>query len=122
MQAPRLRSMFRNVSTDPRRFEFKSRHLPDLDSKWTERKERIEAELAGDDGKGGGSQRPIRLRKPGLTNEGRSAQRRSQIKGARYAMLRAALIAVVLVWMAWKGIQWVETSDFSGVLKWMEDA
>jgi len=27
-----------------------------------------------------------------------------------------------LVWMAWKGIQWVETSDFSGVLKWMEDA
>jgi hypothetical protein len=36
--------------------------------------------------------------------------------------LRAALIASALVWLAWKGIQWIETSDFSGVLKWMENA
>jgi hypothetical protein len=122
MQAPRLRSMFRNVRTEPRRFEFKSRHLPDLDTKWTERKERIVAELVNDGRVVGVGQRPIRFRKSGHPNEGRSAQRRSQIKGARYAMLRAAMIAAVLVWMAWKGIQWVETSDFSGILKWMEDA
>jgi len=106
--------MFRNVRTEPRRFEFKSRHLPDLDAKWAERKERVEAELEPEEGEHASSQRPIRF--------GKSSQRRNQIKGARYAMLRAAMIAAVLVWLAWKGIQWVETSDFSGVLKWMEDA
>jgi hypothetical protein len=37
-------------------------------------------------------------------------------------MLRSALIAVGLVWLAWKGLQWVEKSDFSDVLKWMENA
>ena len=36
--------MFRNVRSEPRRFQFRSRHLPDLDTKWAERKERIEAE------------------------------------------------------------------------------
>ena len=120
MQAPRLRSMFRNVRTEPRRFEFKSRHLPDLDAKWAERKDRVQAELAREDGVDVSSQRPIRF---GKTSQlGKTSQRRNQIKGARYAMLRAAMIAAVLVWLAWKGIQWVETSDFSGVLKWMEDA
>ena len=37
-------------------------------------------------------------------------------------MLRAVVIAAGLVWLAWRGMLWVETSDFSDVLKWMEDA
>lgn len=115
--------MFRNVQTEPRRFEFRSRHLPELDEKWAERKERVESEVAGVQGAVAPEvgQRSIRFRKGAATST-RSDQRQRQITGARYAMLRAALIAGVLVWMAWKGIQWVETSDFSGVLKWIEDA
>ena len=110
--------MFRNVRTEPRQFQFKSRHLPELDPKWSERKKRTESEVKA-------AARPIRFRSSRLASEGDSSwkeRRQAQIKGARYAMLRAAVIAGGLLWLAWKGVIWVETSDFSDVLKWMEDA
>lgn len=122
MQAPRLRSMFRNVRTEPRRFEFKSRHLPELDEKWQERKARVEQHISAEE-EGCSVPRTIRFRSNGGTNGNkRSEQRLQQIAGARWSMLRAAFIAAVLIWLAWKGIQWVERSDFSRVLKWMENA
>lgn len=120
--------MFRNVRTEPRRFQFRSRHLPDLDPEWAERKERIEAEVAGEQDPEASTARPIRFRssrRKAETAEGTSEwkeRRQAQILGARYAMLRAVVIAAGLVWLAWRGMVWVETSDFSDVLKWMEDA
>ena len=120
--------MFRNVRTEPRRFQFRSRHLPDLDPEWAERKERIEAEVAGEQDPEASTARPIRFRSSRTkaeTAEGASEwkeRRQAQILGARYAMLRAVVIAAGLVWLAWRGMVWVETSDFSDVLKWMEDA
>jgi len=112
--------MFRNVRVEPRKFTFRSRHLPELDGTWMERKERIEQELQGVEGP---THRPIRLRKSAPTAASdRLERRQAQIQSSKWAMLRAALIAVGLVWLAWKGLQWVEQSDFSGVLKWMEDA
>ena len=123
MQAPRLRSMFRNVRTEPRRFQFRSRHLPDLDLKWTERKERVEAEVSAA-GSEDPSKRPLRFRSRrfGAPSPEWQERRSAQVRGARYAMLRAAVIAGGLLWLAWRGMVWVETSDFSDVLKWMEDA
>jgi hypothetical protein len=122
MQAPRLKSMFRNVRTAPRRFEFKSRHLPELDEKWQERKTRVEQHLSAEED-GASEPRTIRFRSKGSASSNeRSEQRLQQIAGARWSMLRAGLIAAVLIWLAWKGIQWVEQSDFSRVLKWMENA
>lgn len=133
MQAPRLRSMFRNVRTEPKRFEFKSRHLPDLDPKWETRKQQVEAEVAMESGESldgaEGVKRKIRFgqnNRRGI-NHGKGETvsenpRQAAIKSARFAMLRATLIAVVLIWLAWKGIQWVEQSDFSEVLKWIENA
>ena len=122
MQAPRLKSMFRNVRTSPRRFEFKSRHLSDLDEKWQERKQRIEQEVsAGENGER--EPRTIRFRSRTVDSpRDRSDVRVAQIAGARWSMVRAAIIAAALIWLAWKGIQWVEQSYFSHVLKWMEDA
>ena len=122
MQAPRLKSMFRNVRIEPRRFEFKSRHLPDLDEKWHERKARVEQDVSTD-----ASDKPlarsIRFRSKGSgTSDQRLEQRQQQIAGARWSMMRAGLIAIGLIWLAWKGIQWVEQSDFSRLLKWMENA
>ena len=116
--------MFRNVRTEPRQFQFRSRHLPDLDPKWTERKERVEAEVAAAAGSEDPTVRPIRFRshRSGSATPEWKERRSAQIRGARYAMLRAAVIAVGLLWLAWKGMLWVETSDFSNVLKWMEDA
>lgn len=120
--------MFRNVRTEPRRFQFRSRHLPDLDSKWAKRKERIEAEVVGEQDSDAAPVRPIRFRSTRTKVETTEAasewkeRRQAQILGARYAMLRAIVIAAGLVWLAWRGMVWVETSDFSDVLKWMEDA
>lgn len=116
--------MFRNVRTEPRQFQFRSRHLPDLDPKWTERKERVEAEVGSATDLEDPTARPIRFhsRRPGATAPEWKERRSVQIRGARYAMLRAAVIAGGLLWLAWKGMLWVETSDFSDVLKWMEDA
>jgi hypothetical protein len=120
--------MFRNVRTEPRRFQFRSRHLPDLDPKWAERKERIEAEVVGEQNSDAAPARPIRFRSSRTNVETAEAaskwkeRRHAQILGARYAMLRAIVIAAGLVWLAWRGMVWVETSDFSDVLKWMEDA
>lgn len=120
--------MFRNVRTEPRRFQFRSRHLPDLDPKWAERKERIETEVAGGQDPDAAPARPIRFRSSltqAETAESASEwkeRRQAQILGARYAMLRAVVIAAGLVWLAWRGMVWVENSDFSDVLKWMEDA
>ncbi|MBL6866063.1 MAG: hypothetical protein ISQ97_03090 [Flavobacteriales bacterium] len=122
MQAPRLKSMFRNVRTTPRRFDFKSRHLPELDEEWQARKSRVEQEVSVSND-GDANRREIRFRSPRKATSGqRTEQRHQQIAGARRAMLRAALIALALIWLAWKGIQWVEQSDFSRVLKWMENA
>ena len=117
--------MFRNVRTEPRQFQFKSRHLPELDPKWAERKERIEAEVQAEHHPEAAAGRPIRFRNSRTASAGDSSwreRRQAQVKGARYAMLRAAVIAAGLLWLAWKGVIWVETSDFSDVLKWMEDA
>ena len=120
--------MFRNVRTEPRRFQFRSRHRSDLDPKWTERRERIEAQVAGAEASDEAPARPIRFRSNRTKSElmdGTSEwkeRRLAQIVGARYAMLRAVVIAAGLVWLAWRGMVWVETSDFSEVLKWMENA
>lgn len=118
--------MFRNVKTEPRRFQFRSRHLSELDEKWLERKRRAEAEVgesdsAPNDGTSPNS-RPISFRAGRGGAVAWKERRVQQIRGARWAMLRAGVIAVGLIWLAWKGIQWVEQSDFSGVLKWMENA
>jgi len=48
--------------------------------------------------------------------EERRLRRESSIRDARKAMIRALIIAILLVWAAWEGLKWVEASDFGGVL------
>lgn len=124
MEAPRLRSMFRNVRTDPKRFEFKSRHLPDVKVEWQERKQRIEQEVLGVEPEQGPAQ--IRFRKSRASTssatEDRRARRLASIRDARRSMFRAVVIAAVLVFAAWEGLKWVEASDFGGVLDFLKQA
>ena len=100
--------MFRNVRTEPRRFQFRSRHLPDLDPKWAERKERIEAEVAGSKTPTPHPHGPFgfvpaaprrRLRK--APPNGRNGGKRHPRSAVRHA--RAVVIAAGLVWLAWRG-------------------
>jgi hypothetical protein len=117
MEAPKLRSMFRNVRTEPRRFAFKSRHLPDVREEWVERKRRVEAEVLG--GAMDGAERGISFRR-GKGDEvlsDRADRRRMAIRGARRAAVRAALIGVFLCWLAYQAIIWLEGSEFANMMK-----
>lgn len=102
--------MFRNVRTEPRRFQFRSRHLPDLDPKWAERKERIEAEVAGEQDPDAAPARPIRFRSSrtkaetaeGARNGRNGAKRRSSERGTPCFAPWSSRPD----WSGWRGVAW----------------
>ena len=116
MKAPKLRGPFRNVRTEPRSFVFKSRHLPDSRPEWEERKRRVEEEVNG----ASEGPRPIKFRQGGRDSEGRAARRAASIQASRMAALRAAGVAVVLVYLTYRAILWVESHDYGQFLHFMQ--
>ena len=117
MKAPKLRGPFRNVRTEPRTFKFKSRHLPDERPEWEERKRRVEEDLFG---ASEDVPRPIRFHQGGKSSEGRAARRAESVQASRMAALRAAGIALVLVYLTYRAILWIETQDYGGFLHFMK--
>ena len=115
MKAPKLRGPFRNVRTEPRTFDFKSRHLPDSRPEWEARKRRVEEEVHG----ASEAPRPIKFRQGGRNAEGRAARRAASILASRMAALRAAGVAVVLVYLTYRAILWVEGQDYGQFLQFM---
>ena len=115
MKAPKLRGPFRNVRTEPRTFDFKSRHLPDSRPEWEARKRRVEEEVHG----ASEAPRPIKFRQGGRNTEGRAARRAASIRASRMAALRAAGVAVVLVYLTYRAILWVEGQDYGKFLQFM---
>ena len=115
MKAPKLRGPFRNVRTEPRTFTFKSRHLPDSRPEWEERKRRGEEEVEG----ASDAPRPIKFRQGGRSAEGRAARRAASIRASRMAALRAGGVALVLVYLTYRAILWVETQDYGQFLNFM---
>ena len=115
MKAPKLRGPFRNVRTEPRTFAFKSRHLPETRPEWEERKRRVEEEVNGtSDGP-----RAIKFKQGGKRAEGRLARRAEAVRAGRMAALRAAGVAVVLVYLTYRAILWVEAQDYGHFLNFM---
>lgn len=115
MKAPKLRGPFRNVRTEPRTFDFKSRHLPDSRPEWEARKRRVEEEVHG----ASEAPRPIKFRQGGRNAEGRAARRAASIRASRMAALRAAGVAVILVYLTYRAILWVEGQDYGQFLQFM---
>lgn len=123
MEAPRLRSFIRNVRTEPRRFSYRSHLVPETRPEWDERKRRIEEEVARAQGVSETSSDalppPVRIRSRSgrLAREGTFMSRREQrLRANRYALLRSVLIIAALVWLAFKGLEWVDAQNFDGVL------
>lgn len=111
MRAPRLPSPFRNVRQAPRNFTFRSSRVDARDLKWKERKAAIEAEVLGE----GEATQPRKLRFRGevgvpVERQGRLASLR---RARKRAMLRSTAILLVLLYAAWRGLKWVETTDFA---------
>lgn len=117
MKAPKLRGPFRNVRTEPRSFKFKSRHLPDERPDWEERKRRVQEDVFG---ASQGTPRPIRFRQGGKSSEGRVARRAASVRASRMAALRAAGVALLLVYLTYRAILWIETQDYGGFLQFMK--
>ena len=115
MKAPKLRGPFRNVRTEPRTFDFKSRHLPDSRPEWEARKRRVEEEVHG----ASEAPRPIKFRQGGRNAGGRAARRAASIRASRMAALRAAGVAVILVYLTYRAILWVEGQDYGQFLQFM---
>jgi hypothetical protein len=109
MKAPQLPNPFRNVRQSPRRFKFRSRHLPSLDAEWQERKQRVESEVLGESA----GKRSIKFDRSGAP---RSDRRGAMAKASRYTTLRLLVLIVALSWVAVKGLQWVDGQDFGGMI------
>ena len=110
MKAPRLPSPFRNVRHAPRSFTFRSSHVDARAMRWKERKEALEAELSAESAEG---PRKLRFRQgagPGLD---RTTRVEATLTARRRAMLRSLIILAVLLYAAWRGLLWVETTDFA---------
>ena len=105
----------RNVRTEPRNFTLKSRHLSASRPEWEERKRRVEEEVNG----ATDAPRPIKFRQGGRSAEGRAARRSASIRASSMAALRAGGVALVLVYLTYRAILWVETQDYGQFLNFM---
>ena len=110
MKPPRLPSPFRNVRSAPNRFSFRSAHVDARAIKWKERREAIEAEVYGHVD---GGPRKLRFRGEGSTRTQREVRLASLQRSRRQAIFRSTASLVVLLYAAWAGLQWVETTDFA---------
>ena len=113
MIAPKLPSMFRNVRRSPRRFNFRSRHLPVLNADWQERKQRVESLVSGTSE----VKRAIRFARSG---EGRQSWKERQgalSRASRRTTFRLLILIGALSWVAVKALQWVDYHDFGGMLE-----
>ena len=101
MKAPKIRSLFRNVKTQPRQFSFKSRHNSEVREDWEERKRRVEEGLP----------RTISFR-----------NRRGDSKNAaRKAMVRTFIIGALLVYVTYRMIIWAETTEWGSMLEFIRE-
>ena len=105
------------MRTEPRTFKFKSRHLPDERPEWDERKRRVEEDVFG---ASQDAPRPIRFRQGGKSFEVRAERRAASVHASRMAALRAAGVALVLVYLTYRAILWIETQDYGGFLQFMK--
>ena len=110
MKPPRLPSPFRNVRSTPRNFTFRSSHVDARAMRWKERKEAIEAEVNGTTT---GAPKKLRFRQAGATGGEREGRLAALRRSRQRAMLRSVAILCVLLYAAWRGLLWVETTDFA---------
>jgi hypothetical protein len=125
MEAPKLKSIIRNVRTEPRKFQFRSRHLSDARPEWEARKARIEKEVRGDIPGEAAAPEAIRFRRgrgerpaPGSRAERRLAVQR----GARLYTLRVGMWIVVCAYLVYLGWKWAEHKDWDTLLNGLRNA
>jgi hypothetical protein len=102
MRAPKIPSMFRNVRTEPRRFELRSRHYDPKQKELEERRKKIEEEM-GVHAEGEDQAPPKRI-----DLKGKRARRNSYTKSSRSSFYRLLIILAILIFLAYRGLKWLE--------------
>ena len=103
MEAPKFPSLFRNVKKAPRRFNYKPKHYNPKAEQLAERKRAIEREVQKD-GQRGRPSPSDRGFKPSWRKERYSA-------GASAANLRLIIIIMLLLFITYMVVQWLEKID-----------
>ena len=101
MKAPKFRSLFRNIRTQPRQFSIKSHHTSEVREDWEERKRRVEKGLP----------RSISIRK----------RRGDSKKASRKSMVRTFIIGALLVYVTYRLIIWAETTEWGSMLEFIRE-
>lgn len=105
MKVPRF--FFRNVRSEPRRFQFRSPYYRPEEEQIEERKKRLDAEIARERGEDVQAV-PERIRF--------SSRRMKRSDANLWATFRTIVILVILIYLLYKGLQWAETTNFKKVL------
>lgn len=105
MKVPRF--FFRNLRSEPRRFNFRSPYYRPEEEKLEERKKRLDAEIARERGE------DVNLPPERISFRSRRKRRK---QSNLWATLRTVAILIVLIYLLYKGLQWAETTDFGKVL------
>lgn len=107
MRVPRF--FFRNVRSEPKKFKFRSPHYRPEERELEERKKRLDAEIALEKGEQVDDAPPQRV--------SLRSRRKRRAKNNLWANLRVIIILVILLYLLYRGVMWVETTDFGKVLE-----
>lgn len=125
MEPPKLKSIIRNVRTEPRKFRFRSRHVPASPPEWEARKARVEAEVLGTRVTESAAPPTIQFRRGRATTPppgSREERRRAVQRGARLYALRVTMWILALGYLVYRGWKWAEEKDWDTLLKGLRDA
>ena len=98
--------MFRNVQTEPRKFNYKPRHYDPKQEALEERKRRIELEVARENGDPTGNYEPGKIQFRNSWKKQNSYRNR-----AKSANKRLLLILAVLIMFFFMAAKWLEGQD-----------
>ncbi len=103
MQAPKVPTMFRNVSRKPRQFSYKKKHLDEKKNEFETRKKQIEREVDMAKGK------PVEEYVPGQKSFSESWRKQSDYKkNVKSSNYRLVIILLILISCAYFAIKYLE--------------
>lgn len=103
MEAPKFPSLFRNVKKAPRQFRYKPKHYSARSEQLAERKRAIEEQVQKEKASGS-APNTKREFKPSWSGERYRA-------GASAANLRLVIIVILLLFITYMVVQWLEKLD-----------
>ena len=111
MRVPKF--FFRNLPSEPRRFKFRSPLYDEREGELEKRRQRLDAEMAAEQALKEGRE-PERVIPEKISFD--RTRRKKNSEANKWRMIRTLIILALLIYLFYRGIIWVETTDFGNVL------